>query len=177
MPAVLFIALACLLLTACRNDMDKILFFDRKDIPVQSLENVRALRSSKGKVQMLVTAPSAQMYDKPERKSIYPEGFNMAILEGSDNRVANISADYAVSYDEKKIIEARRNVVVIDYRTGDTSYLESLVWNSAEHRIFSTDPVRSVNGQRITYGDGFESDDEFTTPQILHQRGTMTIDE
>ncbi|MBR6330572.1 MAG: hypothetical protein IKR79_02860, partial [Bacteroidales bacterium] len=61
--------------------------------------------------------------------------------------------------------------------SGDTSYLNSIIWNSAEHRIFSRDTIKSVNGARVTYGDGFESDDEFTAPRILHQRGTMTFDE
>ena len=68
-------------------------------------------------------------------------------------------------------------MVVIDYRTGDTSYLETITWNSAQHRIYSDNPVKSVNGKRVTYGDGFESDDEFTMPYIKGQRGTMTIEE
>ncbi|MCR4817146.1 MAG: LPS export ABC transporter periplasmic protein LptC [Bacteroidales bacterium] len=169
--------LQLILLTSCRNDMDRILFFDRADMPLQTLENVRALRSSNGRSQMLITAPSVVMYGKPEKKTVYPSGFEMRILESNDKQVANIRANYAVSFEEKNTIEARDNVVVIDFRTGDTSYLQSLVWNSAQHRIFSTDSVKSVNGQRVTYGDGFESDDEFTSPQILHQRGTMTIDE
>ena len=164
-------------LVSCRNDMEKIRFFDRKDMPLQALDSVSAIRSSNGRVQMKLTAPNVIMYDKPEKKTVYTNGFHMDILEGGARRVAEISADYAFSLDEKKIIEARRNVVVIDYRSGDTSYLESLTWNSAEHRIFSQDPVRSVNGKRVTYGDGFESDDNFTTPQILHQRGTMTIED
>ena len=157
--------------------MDKILFFDHKDVPLQALDSVSAIRSVEGKVQMKLSADRVLTYGSPERRTVYPDGFEMQILEGPNRTVANIRADYAISYDEKKIIEARNNVVVIDYRSGDTSYLESLVWNSAEHRIFSHDPVKSVNGQRITYGDGIESDDEFVAPQILHQRGTMTIDE
>lgn len=157
--------------------MEKIKFFDRKELPLQALDSVSVVRSSNGKSQMTLTAPTVTMYDRPEKKTVYPEGFTMFIYESGEKPTAKISADYAYSLDEKKIIEARRNVVIIDYRNGDTSYLESLIWNSADKRIYSSDPVKSVNGQRITYGDGFESDDEFKSPQILRQRGTMTIED
>ena len=167
----------CLLFCSCRNDMDKISFFDRKDLPQQSLDSVRAIRSQNGKRQMILTSPKVVVYDKPKKKTEYPQGFNMQIYEGEKKMVALISAKYAISLDEEKIIKARDSVVVIDYRTGDTSYLETITWNSAQHRIYSDNPVKSVNGKRVTYGDGFESDDEFTMPYINGQRGTMTIEE
>lgn len=157
--------------------MEKVRFFDRKDLPQQSIDTVKAIRSLNGKRQMLMTAPKVMIYDKPQKKTVYPQGINMQVFDGGKKIAASIRADYAYSLDDQKIVEARRNVVVIDYRTGDTTYLNSLIWNSAEHRIFSNDTVKSVNGKRVTYGDGFESDDEFTTPYIKHQRGTMTINE
>lgn len=163
-------------LSACRNDMEKVRFFDRKDLPQQKLDSVRAIRSANGKMQMLLTAPTITIFDKPEKKTVYPDGVEMHVLDGEDKAVADIRADYAFSLDEKHIIEARNNVVIFDHRTGDTTYLRSIVWNSAEHRVFSNDSVRSVNGQRVTIGDGFESDDNFTSPVILHQRGTIQID-
>lgn len=172
-----FVLVCLVALCSCRNDIEKARFFDHKDLPQQSLDSVRVIRSLNGKKQMLMTAPQVTIYDKPEKKTVYPQGIKMQIYDGGKRCAASIRADYAYSLDEKKIVEVRRNVVVIDYRSGDTSYLNSLVWNSAEHRIFSDDTVKSVNGKRITYGDGFESDDEFTTPRIVRQRGTMTIEE
>ena len=74
-------------------------------------------------------------------------------------------------------MEARNNVVVIDYNSGDTTYMESIVWDKNEKRIYSDKPIKSVNGGRITYGDGFESDESFKNPQILRQRGTLEWNE
>ena len=171
-----FVLLA-LLLASCRNDMEKVRLFDPQNLPQQSLDTIRAVRSLGGKKQMVLSAPRVVVYDKPERKTVYPDGIDMMIFDNAGAVAASIKADYAHSLDEKKIVEARRNVVIIDFGSGDTSYLNSIVWNSAEHRIYSNDTVKSVNGKRITYGDGFESDDEFTAPRILHQRGTMTFEE
>lgn len=169
--------LLLLSLVSCRNDMEKVRLFDPHNLPQQNLDTVRAVRSLGGKKQMVLVAPKVVMYDHPERKTIYPDGIDMLIFGSNDKVTASIKAKYASSLDEKKIIEARKDVVIIDYRSGDTSYLNSIIWNSAEHRIFSRDTIKSVNGARVTYGDGFESDDEFTAPRILHQRGTMTFDE
>lgn len=171
-----FVLLA-LLLASCRNDMEKVRLFDPQNLPQQSLDTIRAVRSLGGKKQMVLSAPRVVVYDKPERKTVYPDGIDMMIFDYAGAVAASIKAEYAHSLDEKKIVEARRNVVIIDFGSGDTSYLNSIVWNSAEHRIYSNDTVKSVNGKRITYGDGFESDDEFTAPRILHQRGTMTFEE
>ena len=166
-----------LLVGACRNDMEKVRFFDKKELPQQSIDSVRVVRSESGNKQMVMTAPIVTVFDKPERKTVYPKGVKMQIFDGGNKIIAEIKAGYAVSLEDKNIVEARKDIFIIDFRTGDTAYLQSLTWNTAERRIFSTEPVKSVNGPRVTYGDGFESDEEFKTPLIVHQRGTMTFDD
>ncbi len=169
--------LLCLLASGCRNDMEQVHFFDQKEMPQQQLDSVTVIRSTNGRLQMLLTAPEVVVYEKPEKKTDYPQGVWMRLYDKGDELVADVKAGYAYSLDDKKIIEARHHVVIIDYRSGDTSYMEHIVWNSAEGRIYSNDPVRSVNGPRVTIGDGFESDENFTSPQMLHQRGTIQFDE
>ena len=117
------------LLVACRNDMEKIQFFEQKELPQQTLDSVCMFRSQEGTVDVIMTAPSVVIYDTPQKKTVYPKGVSMRIVDKRNQPVASIRADHAYSLDEKKIIEARKNVVIIDYRSGDTSYLESLVWN------------------------------------------------
>lgn len=180
LPCFAFLAtlLGCLLFSACRNDMNKVRLFERHDPPQQALDSVTVLRSNMGNRQMSLTAPAVLMIDKPEKMTVFPRGFNMHIFgDAGKNIVADITADSATSLDTRKIIKAHRNVVIIDYRTGDTTYLDSIVWEGATHTIYSRAPVKSVNGQRVTYGDAFESDENFTAPIIFNQRGTMTIEE
>lgn len=175
--SIVVFTVLCTLLAGCRNDMEKVALFDRKELPQQSIENVRVQRSERGVKQMVMEAPRIESYITPERKTVYPEGFKMWVYDRNGAIRAYVTGEYAVQMEEKKIVEARRNLVMVDYETGDTTYLESLVWNSSEHRIYSDDPVRSVNGQRVTCGDRFESDDEFKMPLIIGQRGTMTIED
>lgn len=158
--------------------MQKVHLFDHQDIPQQLLDSVGVIRSNSGNLQMSLSAPSVVVLDKPERMTVFPNGFNMLIYsDNGSSLVANITADSATSLDSRKIIKAHRNVVIIDFRSHDTTYLDSIIWESVTHTIYSRAPVKSVNGSRVTYGDGFESDENFTTPIIYHQRGTMTIEE
>lgn len=158
---------------SCSNDIAKVRFFDRKTLPDQSVTNAHITRTEYGELQMKLEAPTINQYTTPEHKTIYPNGVAITFFENGVNPKAYIRANYGISYDDRDIMEARDSVVVIDYRTGDTSYLKSLVWNSNEHRIYSNHPLRSVNGARVTYGDGLESDDNFERPLILRQRGTI----
>ncbi len=157
--------------------MEKVAFFDHKELPQQSVSNVHMERSEYGNRQLVMDAPLVNSYSTPERKTVYPQGLHIVFYNAMREQIADLRADYAVQMEEKKLTEVRGNVVLIDYQSGDTSYLESLIWNEMEHRVFSTDPVKSVNGQRVTYGDGFESDDAFTMPLIIGQRGTMTFED
>lgn len=157
--------------------MEKVAFFGRKELPVQDVNNAKVIRSEYGNKQIEMTSPRIVSYEKPERKTIYPKGFELHFFDGSRTKKASVRANYGISYDDRNIMKATDSVVIIDYRTGDTSYLKELIWNSGEHRIYSNYPVRSVNGQRVTIGDGFESDENFERPLILHQRGTVLIEE
>lgn len=173
----LLLGLCCLAFCSCVNDMEKVNFFSRKDLPTQQVKEADIVRSARGDLQISMQAPIIEIYNKPENKTVYPQGVQIYFYNENHTKKAFLRADYAISYDDKDMMEAKKNVVIIDYGTGDTSYLDDLYWNSSEKRIYSNNPVKSINGPRVTYGDGFESDESFETPRILHQRGTVVINE
>ena len=162
---------ACM--TGCGNDMDKIQFFDRQTLQDNTLKGVDVQRSENGHLQMLMQTPYVEQYSKPEAKTVYPQGVYMRFFDGYDHPTATLRARYAVSYDKRDYMMVRDSVVIIDLRSGDTTFLDELTWDATQHRIFSEKPLRSQNGPRVTYGDGFESDENMLSPQILHQRGTI----
>ena len=88
-----------------------------------------------------------------------------------------IRADKATSYDDRNILTAKDSVVVIDYTNGDTVYLEDIVWRSDEDLIYSNHSVRAVNGNRVTYGDGFTSDANMTNLRVTRQRGIIEFED
>lgn len=151
--------------------------FEPKSLPESTIKNARIQRSEKGRLQLVMSAPLVEQYSQPEPKTEYPKGVVMHFYDGYQRATGILRARYAVSYDKREVMQVRDSVVIIDLQRGDTVYLHNLTWNQMEHRIYSDTTVRTKNGQRVTIGDRFESDDAFEQPQIFHQRGTIEWEE
>ena len=164
--------LACLFVS-CGNDIEKTKMFERKVLPESTIRNAHIQRSEEGRLQLLMDAPLIEKYTEPEPKTLYRGGIKMRFFDGYNIPTGILTARYAITYDNRDITTVRDSVVIIDLQRGDTIYLQDLTWNAMEHRIYSEHPLRSKNGQRVTLGDSFESDDEFREPHIIHQRGTI----
>ncbi len=168
------LAVFILLVSACGNDMEKIKLFDDHQAPPDNvLKEARVQRSESASLQMQMEAPRIERYSTPEPRTLYPQGVRVTFFSGADSPTAILTAKRAVQYEKRNLTEVRDSVVIIDLRSGDTTYLDELTWDAGQHRIYSEKPIRSVNGQRVTIGDGFESDDGMQSPQIIHQRGTV----
>ena len=154
---------------------------DRRDSAIQEVRDAHVRRSEYGKLQLELDAPTIQKYEKPKAKTIYKGGRGKRVqlrLFNNDRSIkSTIEADYAISYDDIDVMEAHDSVVVIDFSNGDTIYLEDLIWNSNEDRIYSDHPVRAKNGNRITEGDGFVSDQRMENMQIIRQRGVIEFED
>ena len=175
---------ACLLLAALVSacgDEKKNIPYDRSEAPSQEILDAHVRRSEYAKLQLELDAPKIQKYERPVAKTIYQSAGDKRVklrLYNDDGTIkVSIEADYAVSFDERDIMEAHDSVVVIDYSNGDTIYMEDLFWDSSEDRIYSEHPVRAKNGKRITEGDGFVSDQKMENMQIIRQRGTIEFEE
>ncbi len=166
------LAVTGLSLSSCANDMEKVRHFDRQTLPQQIVEDAEVEHSEKGQRQMRLVAPYIYKYSKPDAKTVYPKGVEVSFYN-TDTVSSHLTARYAIELEERNILMAKDSVVIIDYTEGDTIYLHDIIWNRKEKRIYSNHPVRAVNGSRVTYGDGFLSDDRFENPVIYRQRGTI----
>ena len=173
----LLIPLCTLLFAGCTNSIEKVRFFDRKVLPQQALTNAQILRSQRGQVQSAINAPTIEQYNEPDARTIYPNGIYVVFFSDEGDTNGSLSAHYAVSLDQPGVMLARDSVVIINYQSGDTVYLQELVWNREAGRIFSNYPLEAHNGQQVTYGDSFHSDDSLHHMQIINQRGIFVLEE
>ena len=167
--------IACILLSACSNDMEKIKFFDRKTLPDQIISNAHIDYSEYGHLKIHLNAPRIEQFSGVNAQTIYPKGVDLRFHDTMNAVRAYVRANYGISYDAQNLIKIKDSVVIIDYQSGDTSYLHDLTWDQELKQISSNNPVRSVNGKRVTYGDGFKSDENFENPIIVHQRSTIEL--
>lgn len=151
--------------------------FQRDNPPDQEVKDAHVWRSEKGRLQLELDAPTIVQYHQPDTRTEYPDGVELRFYNDTLQLTTFIRANKATSYDDKNILTATDSVVVIDYNNGDTVYLKDITWESDEDIIYSHNPVRAVNGSRITYGDGFVSDGDMKNLRITRQRGTIEFED
>ena len=162
---------------SCSGDMKDIERFSRQNPPDQEVKEARIHRSEQGRLQVEIDAPLITRYSQPSPRTIYPRGVDLRFYDEHKKLKTTIHAQRAISFDDRNVMKASDSVVVVDYASGDTIYLEDIVWRDDEDIIFSNHPVRSVNGHRLTYGDGFTSDESLTNLRISHQRGVIEFND
>ncbi len=164
-------------LFSCGYDMKDIERFERKTPPDQEIKEAHVWRTEEGKPQLELDAPTIVQYRQPDTRTIYPDGVELRFYDENRRVQTLIRAKKATSFDDKNILTASDSVVVIDYTNGDTVYLKDITWESDNDIIYSHNPVRAVNGNRVTYGDGFTSDGSMTNLRITRQRGTIEFND
>lgn len=151
--------------------------FQRDNPPDQEVKDAHVWRSEAGKLQLELDAPTIVQYRQPDTRTEYPDGVELRFYDETRQITTFIRANKATSFDDKNILTATDSVIVIDYTNGDTVYLQDITWESDEDIVYSHKPVRAVNGNRITYGDGFISDGDMKNLRITRQRGTIEFED
>lgn len=167
-----------ILTVSCSGDINDINRYGRQQNPPdQTIKNARIHRSERGRLQVEIDAPEIARYSQPSAVTVYPKGVDLRFYDEQKKLKTTIHAERATSYDDRNIMKGSDSVVVVDYNNGDTIYMQDIIWRNEEDIIFSNHPVRAVNGNRVTYGDGFSSDEQLTNLRITRQRGVIEFND
>jgi LPS export ABC transporter protein LptC len=165
------------IIVSCQNDIEKIKSLTNfTTLPIESAKDIVVIISDSGRLQIFLTSPQLDRYQGEQSYSKYPKGLNVVFYDNNKKEKMKLSADYAVNYEERKVMEAKNNVVIIDFKKGDTIYTESIVWDQNRRTISSNVAVKRVNKDNVLYGDGFDADDSFNNYIIRRPRGNINID-
>ncbi len=165
------------LIVSCQNDMEKIKSLtDFANLPVESAKDITVLRSDSGKLQIFMTSPQLDRYQGEQSYSKYPKGLSVTFYDNNKKESMKLTANYAVDYEERRIMEVKNNVIIIDFKKGDTIYTESLSWDKNRKTIFSNVLVKRVNKSGVLYGDGFDADENFNNYLLRRPRGGFSLD-
>jgi LPS export ABC transporter protein LptC len=171
---ILYIAL----LPACKNDVQKVLSLDISDtMPELTAKDIEIYYSEKARVQIKLVSPYLVNKMEDEPLLIFPDGFTVYFYDSAMNVQSTITADYGVSYEKKKIMEARHNVVVENMEKGEKLNTEELFWDRGKQLIYSNKFVRLTTGEQVLTGDGLNSEEPFDVLIILNPKGPIEIKE
>lgn len=101
-----------------------------------------------------------------------PKGIKVNFFREDGGVESYLTAEYGISYTEKKKVIVRRKVEVLNVK-GDTMQTEELIWDQNTGRITSDKFVVIKTKTQIITGQGMESDQTFSDWEIRKPIGTI----
>lgn len=168
---------SAILLSACKGNAAKEEeSLDR--IKTEESENLTIIMSENGRKSYLFATPLLEGYmlgRDPYRE--FNKGISITTYQDDSLTTVNavLVANYAIYYENRKLWEAKGDVVVTKH-DGTRLYTQQLFWNSMTKRIYSNVDTRLVTDTDELIGEGFESDEEMNEPRFRRWRGKMQVD-
>ena len=173
---LLVLPIISLILCACENDIEKVKIISSKsDLPVESTLNATLIYSDSAELQVKLIAPQLDRFlgDRPYIE--LPKGVELEFYEGGTEVSSRLTANYAISYEEEGIMEAKGNVILVN-ALGEQLNTEHLIWDEKTGKIHSEEFVKITTADEIIMGEGFESNQNFTQFKIKKIKGTINIE-
>jgi LPS export ABC transporter protein LptC len=169
-------AIAAIILTvfSCKNDISVVNSLSIKEkSPTEIAIKMHLYFSESGKVKNEFIFEEMNKYAEPEPYLEYPKGVELISYDENNQKEITLTANYGISYEERNIMEAKYNVVITNFQTGEIIETEHLVWDMDKHLIYSNTQTKQTKSDGSIYiGDRFESDETLSkytifNPQII----------
>lgn len=172
------ILLTSAMFNSCKNDVQTVLSLDVMDtLPELTARDIEILYSERAKVQIKLVSPYLVNNTEEEATLLFPEGFTVFFYDSAMNLQSKITADYGISYEKKKIMEARHNVVVENMAKEEKLNTEELFWDRGKELIYSNTFVKLTTGEQVITGDGLTSKEPFDELIISNPKGLIEVKE
>lgn len=169
----LFILL--IIFSSCsKNTIKKI--EENYDGPLIEIKNLNTFFTDSAQVRFQLKSELYQVFDEGEE--IYPEGLYMDIYSrNSDSITATFEANHVIKFENENYYKATGNVVLFNIETGDELRTEELYWYPNDEKFVTQKFVTIKTGDEIHSGEGMESNQDFSSYEIIKPSGIIDIDE
>ena len=163
-------------LTSCTKDAEKIKKVSSIRLEgVERATGVAITYTDSGFLKAKIFAPLMERYtQKAEPYTEMKKGVKGFFYNKTGEAESSLTADYAISYENKKIIEVRNNVRVKNINN-EALETEKLIWDERRELIYTDNFIKIKTPDEILYGTGFESNQNFTRYRIKNLTGRVTI--
>ena len=162
-----------ILMNSCTNDPKLVQeFISDKQQPIEHIKGAQLLHTENGKVKVRVLANSIERFQDIQPGLIFPNQLEVYFYNDSSQLQSTLIADYASIDEEKKIMLAKNNVILISI---DDKKLETdeLVWDEKKNKIYTDKKVKITTGKEVVFGEGFTSTTDFKEYSITKVHGTF----
>jgi len=160
-------------LISCTNDPKLVQeFVSDKQQPIEQIKGAELLHTENGRVKVRIVAISIERFQDIQPALIFSDHLEVYFYNDSSQLQSTLMADYASIDEEKKIMLAQNNVILI---SNDDKKLETneLVWDENKNKIYTDKKVKITTGKEVIYGEGFTSTPDFKQYSITKIHGTF----
>jgi len=169
-----------LLAFSCVNKIEVInAITQESDQPVLAVSNSEMMLSDSGKVKVRLTAVEVNRYLNGNNPYfIFPKGMKVEFFDKDLQVESVITANYSRYDEQKKLWEAKGNVICRSLKKHEELRSEEMFWSQNDGRIYSTKFTRVINADGNFTGEGgFESDQALTSWKLIGSKGTVNMKE
>lgn len=145
-------------------------------LPLESMMDGEIYYSDSAKIVAKLSAKKIDHYVTNKSFTVMPRGIVVEFYNGAEEPETKMQANYAIKYDDKEIVEAKGNVIIINEK-GDKLNTEHIIWDEKNDKITTNVAVKITTSKEVLYGDGLESNQSFTKYKILKLRGSFQVNE
>lgn len=174
--AVVIGLLVLLFSTSCEKigDRQKAHYLQNDTIYPERASGVVITVSDSGHKMAEINTPLMERYAGKNPYIEMTKGLQAKFFNKQGIKENQLDAEYGISRQNEKIIEVRKNVRLVNVE-GDQLNTEKLTWNQATQKIYTDEFVKITTPDEVIYGDGFESNQNFTEYRIFKIRGTLSL--
>ena len=174
----IIVLLLASVLFSCENDMSAVIKLSTKDsIPDIAITNVNVKQTELGKLTLELIAPKMISYQKLEAYTEFPNGLKIVFYDSLMQPKSELTANYGISYDGKRTMEARGNVIVKNFQKQEQLNTESLIYDQNAKKVSTNEFVKITTPDRLILGKGMESDELFDNWVIRDVSSTIYVQE
>ena len=160
-------------LISCTNDPKLVQEFVRdKQQPIEQIKGAELLHTENGKVKVKLLASRIERFQDIQPALIFSDHLEVYFYNDSSQLKSTLIADYASIDEEKKIMLAQNNVILIS-SDGKKLETDELVWDENKNKIYTDKKVKITTGKEVVYGEGFTSTPDFKQYSITKIHGTF----
>lgn len=172
------IILIVMVLFSCENSITTIQEITRTDSAASvSAYNIEYIRTDSGYRQVVLRSPVLNRYTGNDPYQEFPEGFEIYFYDTLGNKKSSIKANYGISYEKQKLMQARNDVVVRNFSTQEQLNTENLVWDQKKKIIWANKFVKVSSPDKIIFGDSLIADELFKHHEIININAIIDVEE
>lgn len=166
-----------LIFSSCQKDPEKVKKVSKMlaNLGVEKATDVAISYTDSGILKAKIFSPLMERY--PQKAEPYMEmkkGVKGYFYNKDGEVESSLTADYAISYENRKVIEVRNNVKVKNIRAEELE-TEKLIWDQRTEKIYTDNFIKIKTPDEILYGNGFESNQNFTRYRIRNLKGRVSV--